>query len=380
MKCLGLIVSTRRSIFSNDTDRGKFLAWILEATTDILSSPAQLFSSPETVTEFCRLLNRLKSVNQLAELIEKDRYDAWIELVLGFTLKLFETSIEDADENLGGGTGVLYLLQFWSKMSLSVNSNNRPKAHDRLEEMSAIIASTFIQSRVGACRSPGGESGLPFVLGDADQECSWVQSVEHVASIGRLAYVKVCEEVVQVFASLAAMYQDNVVTGGKSGGMVRGLLDRFSVLVYIIGALIGSRPAVSSGDDADVADGELVEKVLQLMYANQALVGQRGKDFADERLDTSICYFFVQFRKSYVGDVTLRSTKVYDRLAQSFQLNTVPSVLNVIVQKLATNLKFWADEQQIVEKSLSLLSEISSGYSSVKLLRKTETARYVMFI
>jgi hypothetical protein len=70
------------------------------------------------VLEFCRLLNRLKSVNQLAELIEKDRYDEWIELVLGFTIKLFESSLDE--ETLSGGTGVLYLLTFWSKMSLSV--------------------------------------------------------------------------------------------------------------------------------------------------------------------------------------------------------------------------------------------------------------------
>jgi exportin-7 len=160
--------------------------------------------------------------------------------------------------------------------------------------------------------------------------------------------------------------------------MVRGLLDRFSVLVYIIGGFIGSRPSVGSGDEADEKDGELVEKVLQLMYANQALVGQRGKDYADERLDTAIVYFFHQFRKSYVGDVTLRSSRVYDRLAVSFQLNTVPMVLNVIVQKLCTNLKFWADAKGIVEKSLSLLGEIASGYSSVKLLRKTETAGYML--
>lgn len=37
---------------------------------------------------------------------------------------------------------------------------------------------------------------------------------------------------------------------------------------------VGSRPSVSSGEENDTADGELVEKVLQLMYANQALVAQ----------------------------------------------------------------------------------------------------------
>ncbi|KAL3895977.1 MAG: hypothetical protein SGCHY_004365 [Lobulomycetales sp.] len=201
-----------------------------------------------------------------------------------------------------------------------------------------------------------------------------------IASISRLAYVSTCSLVGQVFDSLATGYQERAVAGGKtaeSDPVVRSLLDRFSVLVYIIGALIGSRPAVSSSEESDAADGELVEKVLQLIYANQAL-SQRGKQYADERLDTAFVYFFHQFRKSYVGDVTLRNSKVFDRLAQSFQLNTVPMVLNVIVQKLATNLKLWADEQLIVDKSLSLLSEISSGYSSVKLLRKTETASYIL--
>ncbi|KAL3894264.1 MAG: hypothetical protein SGCHY_005376, partial [Lobulomycetales sp.] len=215
MECLGLIVSTRRSIFSNDTDRGKFLAWILEATTDILSSPQQLCSTPETILEFSRLLNRLKSVNQLAELIEKDRYDSWVELVLGFTLKLFETSLANPDTNLSGGTPVLYLLTFWSKMSLSVSSNtsSRPKAHDRLEEISGILSSTFIQSRVTACRSPNGvaDEDIPFALGDADQENEWISCVELIASISRLAYVSTCSLVGQVFDSLATGYQERAV-------------------------------------------------------------------------------------------------------------------------------------------------------------------------
>jgi hypothetical protein len=37
MECLSLIVSTRRSIFS-DAERAKFVTWVLEATTEMIKT------------------------------------------------------------------------------------------------------------------------------------------------------------------------------------------------------------------------------------------------------------------------------------------------------------------------------------------------------
>ena len=45
---------------------------------------------------------------------------------------------------------------------------------------------------------------------------------------------------------------------------------------------------------------------------------------------------------------------------------------------MAANLQYKADNVTIVNETTKLLSELSSGYSSVKLLRKTETAQSLL--
>lgn len=160
-----MIVSTRRSIFNNDADRSKFLGWIIEITLDILKtehgmneeanfhgktkSTRELQSIPLTpltptppLLEFCRLLTRLKTVNQLSELIENPLYSEWVELAASFTMKSFHGMTSWPAPH-----SMVYLMTFWSKMVLSVvsvsssvSSNSRPKAHDRLEVIAGQVS------------------------------------------------------------------------------------------------------------------------------------------------------------------------------------------------------------------------------------------------
>ena len=88
LECLSMIVSIRRSIFANEAERGNFLELVFEALIGILESE-HAFNEPENIFEFARLLTRLKSVNQLSEMIEKPSYNNWIELVVRFTFKSF---------------------------------------------------------------------------------------------------------------------------------------------------------------------------------------------------------------------------------------------------------------------------------------------------
>ncbi|KAJ3088714.1 Exportin 7, partial [Quaeritorhiza haematococci] len=138
-------------------------------------------------------------------------------------------------------------------------------------------------------------------------------------------------------------------------------------------------------EEHDVIDGELACKVLQLMDVTQAMVAQvlsrnvmHGHEHGNERLDLSFLYFFQMFRKSYIGDQAQRASKVYNKLSELFALNDQHMVLNIIVQKLASNLRNWASNETIISRSLQLFNDLASGYTSVKLLRKTETAQFIL--
>ena len=68
LECLVRLASVRRSLFTNETERSKFLNALVNGTRDILQSQMGL-SSHTNYHEYCRLLGRLKTNYQLAELV-----------------------------------------------------------------------------------------------------------------------------------------------------------------------------------------------------------------------------------------------------------------------------------------------------------------------
>jgi exportin-7 len=68
LECLVRLASVRRSLFTNETERSKFLNALVNGTRDILRTQMGL-DSHANYHEYCRLLGRLKTNYQLAELV-----------------------------------------------------------------------------------------------------------------------------------------------------------------------------------------------------------------------------------------------------------------------------------------------------------------------
>ena len=77
--------------FVAQAERGKFLAHLVHAISDILRNRRGL-SDQANFHCFCRLLVRLKANYQLSELVAVEGYKEWIELVALFTTQSFRTS------------------------------------------------------------------------------------------------------------------------------------------------------------------------------------------------------------------------------------------------------------------------------------------------
>ncbi|RUP42678.1 Xpo7 protein [Jimgerdemannia flammicorona] len=114
------------------------------------------------------------------------------------------------------------------------------------------------------------------------------------------------------------------------------------------------------------------------MNVNQVWLSQRGPSGGCEKLESAFLFFFQQFRKSYVGDSSQKSSAVYSKLSEAFGLNDQNMVLSLIVQKIVTNLTIWSQDSSIISKSLRLFNDLANGYSSVKQLRKLDTTQYIM--
>ncbi|KAK3095971.1 hypothetical protein FSP39_021507, partial [Pinctada imbricata] len=360
LSCLVQIASVRRSLFNN-TERAKFLNQIVAGVRNILENPQGL-SEPSNYHEFCRLLARLKSNYQLGELVKVDNYADVIKRIAEFTVTSLQQMWRFAPNS------VHYLLSLWQRMVASVPYVKASEPH-LLDTFTPEVMKAYTMSRL---------ESVAIVVKDCledplDDQGMISQQLEQISTIGRCEYEKTCALLVQLFDEAAQKYQELAATGTQNVELPvhEG---RLAWLVYIIGAVIGGRVSFASTDEHDAMDGELACRVLQLMNLTDSRISQYGC----EKLDLAILSFFEQFRKIYVGDQVHKMSKVYRRLSEVLGLNDESMVLSVFIGKIITNLKYWGGSEQIISKTLQLLSDLSVGYSSVRKLVKLDAVQFML--
>jgi exportin-7 len=139
---------------------------------------------------------------------------------------------------------------------------------------------------------------------------------------------------------------------------------KLSWIVHIVAAIVKIKQCSGcSVETQEVLDAELSARVLRLVNVmDSGLHRQRYGEISKQRLDRAILTFFQNFRKSYVGDQAMHSSKqLYARLKELLGLHDHLVLLNVIVGKIATNLKCYTESEEVINHTLSLFLELASG-------------------
>jgi len=369
LSCLVQIASVRRSLFNN-AERGKFLNQLVTGVREILQHPAPGLTDPNNYHEFCRLLARLKSNYQLGELVMVDNYSESIQLMAKFT-------VESLQMWQFAPNSIHYLLSLWQRMVASVPYVKATEPH-LLETYTPEVTQAYITSRLESV-SVVIRDGLEDPL---DDNGMITQQLDQLSVIGRCEYGKTCQLLVQLFDQAAQSYQEMVGPPGSGSGATSANNKELAVqegrltwLVYIIGAAVGGRVSFNSNDEHDAMDGELVCRVLQLMNLTD---GRLPAGASCQKLELALLSFFEQFRKIYVGDQVQKTSKVYRRLSEVLGLNDEAMVLSVVIRKIITNLKYWGSSEQIISKTLQLLSDLSVGYGTVRKLVKLDEVSFLL--
>ena len=95
----------------------------------------------------------------------------------------------------------------------------------------------------------------------------------------------------------------------------------------------------------------------------------------DEALECAILHFFSQCRKSYFGDQAHKASAAFNVLSEKCQLNDAAAAVNMILEKVALNLQTRSNSNMVISRSLRLLNEFSTGYSSIKLLSRSSSSK-----
>ncbi|CAN6207099.1 unnamed protein product [Urochloa humidicola] len=370
LECLVRLASVRRSIFVEDPARSQFLSHLMSGTKEILQT-GQGLADHDNYHEFCRLLGRFKVNYQLAELLSVEFYGEWIGLVAEFTTRSL-LSWQWASNS------VYYLLSLWSRLVTSV-PYLKGETPSLLDETVPKITEGFITSRINSVQAILADNSLENPLDSVE---ALQDQLEFLPYLCRFQYQSSSVYIINIMEPLLQAYTE------RSRLPAPGDADELSVIegqlawmVHIIAAILKIRQTVGvSQESQELIDAELSARVLQLIsVTDTGAHAQRYRELSKQRLDRAILIFVQNFRRSYVGDQSMHSSKqLYTRLSELLGLNDHLVLLNVIIGKIATNLKCYAECEDVIDHTLSLFLELASGYMTGKLLLKLESVKFIV--
>ncbi|XP_008372724.1 uncharacterized protein LOC126629458 isoform X4 [Malus sylvestris] len=369
LECLVRLASVRRSLFTSDPARSKFLSHLITGTKEILQT-GQGLADHDNYHEYCRLLGRFRVNYQLSELVTVEGYSDWIRLVAEFTLKSLHSW-------KWASSSVYYLLGLWSRLVTSV-PYLKGDAPSMLDEFVPKITEGFITSRFNSVQDGSlddlSENPLDNVELLQDQLDCFTYLCRFQYESSSLYIISIVEPLLQVYTERA-----RVQTSDTSDLSI--IEAKLAWIVHIVAAILKIKQCTGcSTESQEALDAELSARILQLINVTDSGVqSQRYGETSKQRLDRAILTFFQHFRKSYVGDQAMHSSRqLYARLSELLGLHDHLLMLNVIVGKIATNLKCYTENEEVIGHTLSLFLELASGYMSGKLLLKLDTVKFIL--
>uniref|UniRef100_A0A0K0D9C8 Importin N-terminal domain-containing protein n=1 Tax=Angiostrongylus cantonensis TaxID=6313 RepID=A0A0K0D9C8_ANGCA len=353
------LASVRRTLF-NGSERQTYLEHIVAGIKRVIENPEKLTEQP-AFHEFCRMVSRLKTNFQLCELIKVPDYAALMRLLAQFTVESLR--MMDLSAN-----STYFLLTFWQRMVTSVPYVRSSEDH-LLNLCCPEIMTAFVESRL---------QNVERVVRDGhddplEDQGATLQIMEHLAIICRCDYEKTAQ-------LLASAFDENarIMEAGPEGDIRVVIAEgRLVWLVTLIGTAVFGKTAVSNNEDHDKLDGNLVSRINDNRLIFPATVNANpGK--GNVRLEVAFIHLLEQFRRAYIMDQITKSSPVYDKLNSELGVSDETDMLSVIVQKILTNLKYWATNEQILELSLSLLKDLSLGYTAVRKLFRLQEIQLLL--
>lgn len=408
LEALMLFASVRRNLFSPDKERGVFLSHLVTGICNILSTQQGL-SDQQNYHEFCRLIGRLKSNYQLSELMKADKFQEWMDLTPDFTIKSFRQWQWSANSTH-------YLLGLWARLIAALpyvradTAAGTPSSSAFLDNSVPQVIQAYVQSRLDSAEQCATDDTLDNPL---DDEGGLYEQLEKLPTLCHFNYrssgeyiVSVLDPILSKYAEACSILEQN---GGSMGSdesvhqQLEAMENQLAWLVYVIGAIIGGQVYASGSTDGDeLVDADLSQRVFQAMQLTEhRLITSGGQQKPSIHFELGLLFYFSSFRKSYIGeqhgmpsaptpsassspvmaptDVALTGkSKAYQRMFERMGFGDHTIVVNMIVTKIGNNLKFWGEDEVVISKTLALFFEVTSGYSSGKLLLGLETVQYLI--
>jgi exportin-7 len=368
IECIVRFACVRRSLFASETERNKYLTNLINGTREILMTQKGL-GEHANYHEFCRLLGRLKTNYQLSELVGVENYSDWIQRVADFTVKSL-MSWQWASNS------VYYILGLWSRLvsSMPYLRGDKPSL---LDNYVPKITEAYITSRLDSVQLVLQNPSVEDMLENEEQ---LQEQFDCLPFLCRFQYEDLSKYLCSLTDPLVKGFTEcGNLTAGADIGRLLVLEGQLTWIVYIIGAVIKGRLNSSSAESQESIDGDLAVRVFALLRVmDTGYHTQRYGARSRQRLDKALLSFFQNFRRVYVGEQAIHSSKVYTPLKEHVGIPDHLTALDIIANKIATNLKIFPECEELVDLTLTLFQDLAAGYMSGKLLLKLNTINYIL--
>ena len=344
MESIAQLLSVRKSMFTKAATREAHVTIILQNFITLVKGNIGL-QHPSNFHAICRLVFRFKVGVPLPELTALPEYEEWVAAAADFSIKGIRSWQWSPNS-------IVYLLQFWAKLITSFQ-HSRTDSCRILEEKAHQISIEFIR----VCLDTG-EWGIEHPL---ENEELLLPQLESLAAFSRCNYTPICERLISLYTSINEDFKRTPHATSEKHQ------EKLSWIIYIFGSMLASRTAYSSEEEQDLLDANMTGQVLDLMMYLQTV----PPNLVQDTLDAAVLHFLRQFKETYIGDQSQRSTVVFSRLQTAFG----QSVPNLIMQKLVFNLKNRSDVSQLVDKTVRLLADVCAGYNGLKFLGRCDTVK-----
>ena len=420
LETLVQLSSVRRSLFSSDAERSVFLQALMTGIMHIMKEKRGL-NLVENYHEFCRLLGRLKASFQLAELVKTTGFVEFVNASVDFTLK----SLGNWQFSMNS---IHYLLALWGRMVaalpyLRAEATDSQTQAQALRQGVSTVVQAYIDTMLDSVEVVVASDGA--IDDPLEDEGSLKEQMDRLPTLARPHYETVAQYLLNAYESALKMYQEGLaVVDGATIQVKRQITvieGRLTWLTLMVSAIICTSPM--SGDSRKVKaetawDGQLARCVFQLVQViNYRLTATNGAGKCDSKLESAILTYFGAFKRGYLSDAVKSMTgasrgsgpstlsMVGGSMAHpllSFALShngvsdmdsmgdeditgfdalgigDMSSIMNTIVNKICSNIRFWQHEESVLEQTLDIFVELVSSYSSGKTLLSLESVDFLV--
>eukprot|EP00055_Hartaetosiga_balthica_P015687 m.94625 g.94625 ORF g.94625 m.94625 type:complete len:1074 (-) comp8927_c0_seq1:2588-5809(-) len=361
LNCLVYLASVRRTLFSVE-QRMVYLGQLVSGVCSILETKHEL-KNGDNYHEFSRLLARLKTNYQLAELVSLDDYDRCINLIAEFTL----VSLENWEF---AANSVHFILGLWERLVSSIPYMKTESNH-HLQDFTPQLFEAYVKSRLQTVELVV-QNGVDDPLED---ETTLSSQLKQIATIARCDFSLSCDYLIQTLEGLSNNYLQLIQSGTSSDDM---FIQEGQVtwVLQVIAAVIGARATAVVSDEDDVLDSQLISQVVLLIQLMEQY--RPGFEVVSEKVNMALIKFLDQLRMNYLGEQRHKCKKLEEVLKDNLNIENELALLDIVINKIMSNLQWCIQSDTVIRSTLSLFSDFCTPFGVAKKLINLDSVQFML--